>query len=303
MTIKNRYPLPLISELLDRIKGAKYFTKIDVRDAFNRLRIALGHEFKTAFRTRYGHFEYLVMPFGLTNAPGSFQGYINEVIRECLDRFAVAYMDDILIYSNSLEEHIIHVRTILKKLLAAGLYAKIEKCEFHVQKVSFLGFIVSSEGISMDPERIRTVAEWPVPKSVLDIQVFLGFSNFYRRFIDGYSRVVLPITHLLRKGQQFAWSVEAQAAFDRLKFLSLSLSMRTPLGSLYPASCHNQTSMESCILSPSGLGSASLQNATTISTIGKCSPLSNALSTGATTSKDPTILFKSAPITRTSSRS
>ena len=203
MTIKNRYPLPLISELLDRIKGAKYFTKIDVRDAFNRLRIALGHEPKTAFRTRYGHFEYLVMPFGLTNAPGSFQAYINEVIRECLDRFAVAYMDDILVYSNSLEEHILHVRTILQKLLTAGLYAKIEKCEFHVQKASFLGFVISSKGISMDPERIRTIAEWPVPESVLDVQVFLGFANFYRRFIDGYSRVVLPITSLLRKGQRF----------------------------------------------------------------------------------------------------
>ena len=166
MTIKNWYPLPLISELLDRVKGAKYFTKIDVRDAFNRLRIALGHEFKTAFRTRYGHFEYLVMPFGLTGAPGTFQSYINDIIHDCLDRFAVAYMDDILIYLNSLQEHILHVRTVLQKLLSAGLYAKLEKCKFHVQKVSFLGFIISSEGISMDPERIRTVAEWPVPESV-----------------------------------------------------------------------------------------------------------------------------------------
>ena len=182
MTIKNRYPLPLISELLDRMKGAKYFTKIDVRDAFNHLCIALGHEFKTAFCTRYGHFEYLVMPFGLTGAPGTFQSYINDIIRDCLDRFAIAYMDDILIYSNSLQEHILHVQTVLQKLLSVGLYTKLEKCEFHIQKVSFLGFIISSEGISMDPERICTVAEWPVPESVLDIQVFLGFSNFYRHF-------------------------------------------------------------------------------------------------------------------------
>jgi len=169
MTIKNRYPLLLISELLDRIKGAKYFTKIDVRDAFNRLQIALGHEYKTAFHTRYGHFEYLVMPFGLTGAPGSFQAYINAIIRDCLDRLAIAYMDDILIYSNSLQEHILHVQTILQKLLSAGLFVKLEKCEFHMQKVSFLGFIISAEGISMDPERISTIAEWPVPESVLDI--------------------------------------------------------------------------------------------------------------------------------------
>src|SRR5277367_5639290 len=128
-------------------------------------------------------------------------------------------MDDILIYSNSLQEHILHVRTILQKLVDAGLYVKLEKCEFHAQKVSFLRFVISPEGISMDPERISTVDEWPVPESILDIQIFLGFSNFYRRFIEGYSRVVVPITRLLRKGQCFIWSSEAQAAFDKLKSL------------------------------------------------------------------------------------
>ena len=128
-------------------------------------------------------------------------------------------MDDILIYLNSLQEHILHVQTILQKLLSAGLYTKFEKCEFHMQKVSFLGFIISSEGISMDPERIRTVAEWPVPESILDIQVFLGFSNFYHRFIEGYSCVVLPITLLLCKGQPFEWFAETQASFDKLKSL------------------------------------------------------------------------------------
>ena len=169
MTIKNQYPLPLISELLDHVKGTKYFTKIDVRDAFNHLHIALGHEFKTAFCTRYSHFEYLVMPFGLTGALGTFQSYINDIICDCLDHFTVTYMDNILIYSNSLQEHILHVRTILQKLLSAGLYVKLEKYEFHVQKVSFLGFIVLSEGISMDPECICIITEWPVPESVLNI--------------------------------------------------------------------------------------------------------------------------------------
>jgi hypothetical protein len=242
MTIKNRYPLPLISELLDRVKGARFFTKIDVRDAFNRLRIALGDEHKTAFRTRYGHFEYLVMPFGLTNAPGSFQAYINDIIRDALDRFAVAYMDDILIYSNSLEEHILHVRTILQKLLSAGLFVKLEKCEFHVQKVSFLGFIITPEGISMDPERILTIADWPVPESVLDIQVFLGFCNFYRRFIEGYSRVVLPITRLLRKGQRFIWSAEAQSAFDQLKASFTSAPILAHFDPKLPVTLHADSS-------------------------------------------------------------
>ena len=132
LTIKNRYPLPLISELLDRCRGAKFFTKLDLRDAFNRLRIAMGDEYKTAFRTRYGHFEYNVIPFGLTNAPGSFQAFTNDVIREFLDRFAIVYLDDILIYSNTLEEHIEHVRMVLQKLLDAGLFVKLEKYEFHI---------------------------------------------------------------------------------------------------------------------------------------------------------------------------
>ena len=224
ITIKNRYPLPLISEMLDRFKGAKYFTKLDVREAFNRLRIKHGDEFKTAFRTRYGHFEYLVMPFGLCNAPGSFQAYINDVIHEFLDKFAVAYLDDILIYSNSLEEHILHVRQVLQKLLSHDLYVKLEKCQFSVQTISFLGFIISPEGISMDADRITTITEWPVPKSVIDIQIFLGFANFYRRFVDSYSRVVLPITSLLKTKNKpkFKWTFSAQEAFDRLKSLFTS---------------------------------------------------------------------------------
>ena len=118
------------------------------------------------------------MPFGLCNAPASFQGYVNDVIREYLDKFAITYLDDILIYSNSLEEHIFHVRQVLKKLLEHGLYVKLEKCEFHVQEISFLGFVISPKCISMDPARISTISDWPVPRSVTDVQVFLGFANF-----------------------------------------------------------------------------------------------------------------------------
>src|SRR5437762_10280291 len=161
------------------------------------------------------------MPFGLCNAPGSFQGYINDVIHEFLDKFAVAYLDDILIYSNTLEEHILHVRQVLQKLLEHGLFVKLEKCQFSVQEISFLGFVISPQGISMDSDHISTISEWPVPRSVTDIQVFLGFANFYRRFIDGYSRVVMPITSLLgtKGAPPFEWSPTAQEAFDRLKVL------------------------------------------------------------------------------------
>jgi len=221
MTVKNRYPLPLISEIMDRIKGAKHFTRLDVRDAFNRIRVAEGEEWKTAFRTRYGHFEYLVMPFGLCNAPATFQAYINDALHEYLDVFCVAYLDDVLIYTDgTLEDHIRHVRTVLQRLLDRGLYVKLEKCEFHVEETRFLGFIISPTGIKMDPERIATITDWPTPNSIHDIQVFLGFCNFYRRFVVGYSRVVLAITTLLRKTTvAFRWTSEAQKAFEHLKHL------------------------------------------------------------------------------------
>jgi hypothetical protein len=242
MTIKNRYPLPLISELLDRIKGKKYFTKLDLRDAFHQLRVAMGDEWKTAFRTRYGHFEYTVMPFGLTGAPGTFQAYVNDALREFLDEFCVVYLDDILIFSETLEEHIQHVRKVLLRLKECGLFVKLPKCEFHVQKLSFLGFIISPDGISMDPQRISTIVEWPVPESVYDVQVFLGFANFYRRFIDGYSRVVLPITQLLRKNQKFVWSSKAQDAFDRLKSLFTSAPVLRHFDPELPISLYTDSS-------------------------------------------------------------
>ena len=199
ITIKNRYPLPLTTEIMDRIKGATHFTRLDIRDAFNRLRVAKSDEWKTAFRTRYGHFEYLVMPFGLCNAPASFQAYINDALREYLDDFCIAYMDDILIYSSgTLEEHIQHVRKVLNRLQEHELYVKLKKCEFHVRQTRFLSFVISPEAIAMDQDRINTIVEWPVPKSQHDLQVFLGFANFYRRFVQSYSRVILALTNLLR---------------------------------------------------------------------------------------------------------
>jgi hypothetical protein len=203
MTIKNRYPLPLISELFDRLKSAKYYTRLDMAEAYNQLRIAAGDEWKTAFRTRYGHFEYLVMPFGLTNAPASFQAYANDCLRDFLDLFCVVYLDDVLIFSDTLEEHITHVKQVLSRLRDFGLTCKLKKCEFHATSLSFLGFVISPEGVSMDPDRVSAIAEWPAPEDVHEIQMFLGFANFYRRFIEGYSRVVHPITNLLQKDKPF----------------------------------------------------------------------------------------------------
>jgi hypothetical protein len=217
ITIKNRYPLPLIQETLAQLSKAKWFTKLDLRGAYNLVRIADVEEWKTAFRTRYGHFEYNVMPFGLTNAPASFQHFINDTLRNFLDVFCTAYLDDILIYSDSLAEHKVHVRQVLRKLKEAGLYLKPEKCEFHVQEVKYLGLIITTEGVRMDPAKVTAVREWETPSNLKDVQAFLGFANFYRRFILGYSKIVAPLTALTKKDRKFQWDAKAQAAFLQLK--------------------------------------------------------------------------------------
>ena len=231
ITIKNRHPLPLISETLDRLVGAKIFTKLDLKDAFNRLRIKKGDEWKTAFRTRYGHFEYLVMPFGLANAPASFQAYINKALAGFLDTFCVVYLDDILIYSQNQEEHIKHVDAVLQRLDTHSLFVNLKKCVFHTTEVEFLGFIVSTNGVRMDERRVASVRDWPIPHTFREVQVFLGFANFYRRFITSYSKVAAPITELLKgstKGKKlgtFEWTKEAQEAFEKLKELFTSAPM------------------------------------------------------------------------------
>ena len=169
VTIRNRYALPLISSLLERIGGAKHFTKIDLRGAYNLVRIRPGDEWKTAFRTRYGHFEYTVMPFGLTNAPAVFQHMANDIFRDFLDIFLIIYLDDLLIYSRTQAEHDIHVRKVLQRLREYGLYAKLEKCSFDCKEVEFLGYTISSKGIFMDPTKVQTVLEWHTPSSVRDV--------------------------------------------------------------------------------------------------------------------------------------
>src|SRR5207248_3125247 len=193
-TIKNRYPLPRIDELLDRVEGAVIYTKLDLRTAYNLIRIALGDEWKTAFRSRYEHFEYQVMPFGLTNAPASMQSLVNDILKPFLDLFIIAFLDDILIYSRNLKEHILHVRQVLEALYKVRLYIKPEKCEFHITTVNFLGYTLTPEGTKMDESKVQSVLQWLQPKTIKEIQTFLGLANFYRRFIQGYSTIVAPLT-------------------------------------------------------------------------------------------------------------
>jgi hypothetical protein len=217
ITIKDRYPLPLIHEIQDQIRGAKWFTKLDITDAYNHIRIADGEEWKTAFRTKFGHFEYLVMPFGLTNAPASFQRFINEVLQEYLHSFVIAYLDDILIFSKEKEEHVQHVSKVLKKLQEANIKLKLKKCEFHVQETEFLGHWISAEGIHMDQNKVNAILEWPQPENVKQVQQFIGLVNYYRRFIGGYAGIMHSLFALLKKEKEFGWDEGCDKAFKEVK--------------------------------------------------------------------------------------
>jgi hypothetical protein len=217
LTIKNRYPLPLIRETLDALCNAKFYTKLDVIAAFNRIRIAEGHEWLTAFITRFGLFEMLVTPFGLCNAPATFQNYINHVLHNALDDYCTAYLDDVLVFSTTREEHTKHVKEVIKRLGDAGLQIDINKSEFYTKKTKYLGLIISTNGMSMDPEKVQAIQEWQDPNSIKELQQFLGFANFYRRFIQGYSSIVEPMTRLLRKETVWSWETDQTTAFQALK--------------------------------------------------------------------------------------
>ena len=216
VTIKNRYPLPLISGLLNQLGQVKIYTKIDLQRAYNLVRIKEGDEWKTAFRTRYGHFEDLVMPFGLTNKLTIFQHLMNDIFRQFLNNFVVCYLDDILIYSKDIKQHEEHVRLVFHKLHNADLYAKLEKCNFHQSQVEFLGYIVSCNGISMDQKKIQAVLGWATPKTIRDVQYFLGFVNFYWIFIKNYSKIAAPLTRLTCE-DKLDWNSGAEKAFQLLK--------------------------------------------------------------------------------------
>lgn len=216
-TVKNRYPLPLIDETLRQLGKAKIYTKLDIRQAFHRIRMDPASEELTTFRTRYGQFKYRVMPFGLCNGPATFQSFINAQVFDYLDDFLTVYVDDLIIYSDNEEEHTEHVKLVLAKLRKAGLQVDLKKCEFHTTQTKFLGFIVGIDGIRVDPEKVEAVTSWERPETVKGVQAFLGFCNFYRRFIDKYGRIARPLQKLTMKGKAFDWTPECEEAFVELK--------------------------------------------------------------------------------------
>ncbi|KAD3642141.1 hypothetical protein E3N88_31365 [Mikania micrantha] len=217
ITIGNRYPLPRIDDLFDQLQGAKCFSKIDLRSGYHQLKIKDSDISKSAFRTRYGHYEFVVMPFGLTNAPAVFMDLMNRVFHDFLDKFVIVFIDDILVYSKSKKEHEEHLRAVLEILRQKKLYAKFSKCDFWLDKVAFLGHVISAEGIMIDPAKVEAITKWPTPTSVTEIRSFLGLAGYYRRFVEGFSKIVLPLTQLLRKGVKYSWNDECEKSFQELK--------------------------------------------------------------------------------------
>lgn len=217
ITKKNRHPLPRIDELIDRFRDARYFTKLDLLSGYHQQRIFEPHTHKTAFRCRYGHFEFNVVPFGLTNAPASFSNMMLRVLDPALDKWVVVYLDDILIYSRTKTEHLGHIRHVLALLRKNGLYAKLSKCSFMQEETEFLGHVISKDGVHTNAGLVRAIREWPRPQKQKDVQQFIGLAQFYHQYINNFATIALPLHALLGEGTTFSWKEDQEKAFLALK--------------------------------------------------------------------------------------
>jgi hypothetical protein len=216
ITVKYRFPIPRLDDMLDLLCGSSIFTKIDLRSGYHQIRIQVGDEWKTAFKTKDGLFEWLVMPFGLTNAPSTFMRVMTQILKPFLGKFVVVYFDDILIFSRSMQEHLSHVEQILKVLRAEQLYINKAKCSFMRQSAKFLGFIISNQGVEADPAKVQAVQQWPTPQNLSEVRSFHSLATFYRQFIRNFSTIMAPITECLKE-KKFAWSMAAAKAFTEIK--------------------------------------------------------------------------------------
>ena len=266
VTIKNRYPLSRIDDLFDQLRGARVYSKIDLRTGYHQLRVEETDIPKTAFRTRYGHFEFTVMPFGLTNALAAFMDLMHRVFQPYLDQFVVVFVDDILIYSQLEWEHEYHLRIVLHLLRDHKLYAKFSKCEFWLTEVRVFGHVVSASGVSVNPEKVEAVMSWVGPKSVFEIHSFLGLAGYYRRFIEDFSRIEAPMTRLTRKEVKFDWDDRCDEAFQELKsrLTSAPILIVPDRGQGYTVYCDASRTGFGCVLMQSGrvvaYGSRQLKN-------------------------------------------
>ena len=210
--VKDRFPLPRINQLMDRLGRAKIFSKLDLASGYHQISIAEDSIHKTAFRTNLGHWEFNVMPFGLTIASASFQRLMNRVFKEEINVFMLVYLDDILVFSNSLEEHYEHLRVALRRLKEAKLYGRLHKCDFLKDHIDYLGFEVSAKGVHASPKKVEAIVEWPTPSSVKDVRSFLNLVSYYRKFIRGFSELAKPLANLTKKGIEWRWESEEKIA-------------------------------------------------------------------------------------------
>jgi len=217
VTKKDRYPLPLIGEAFHRLQTANYYTKLDIKDAYHNVRIKEGDEWKTTFTTKYGTYEYLVMPFGLPNASAAFQRWINRTLQSYINICCIVYLDDVLIYSDSLEQHQREMAAIIGAIRQQGMKLKPSKSGFHQRETEYLGFLINNEGVKVDPIKTAAIWDWNAPTNKKGIQEFMGFCNFYPHFINGFSRTAKPLYNRTKKDVVWEWGNKEQTAFDELR--------------------------------------------------------------------------------------
>jgi hypothetical protein len=216
ITVKDKFPMPTVDELLDELYGAQYFSKLDLRSGYHQILVQPADRFKTSFRTHHGHYEWLVMPFGLTNAPATFQCLMNKIFQTVLRKFVLVFFDDILIYSGTWKDHLVHLEIGLRTLQHHQLYARLSKCSFGAKEVDYLGHKVPGQRVSMELNKIQAVLNWPTPANIKQLRGFLGLTGYYRRFVRAYANIAAPLTDLLKK-DSFLWNPEADTAFRQLK--------------------------------------------------------------------------------------
>ncbi|KAL6181862.1 hypothetical protein ACLB2K_048510 [Fragaria x ananassa] len=214
--VNDKYPIPVVDELIDEVHGAGVFTKLDLRSGYHQIRMAEGDIKKTAFRTHFGHYEFLVMPFGLTNAPSTFQSVMNEILRKYLRKCVLVFFDDIFIYNISMEDHLVHLQLVFEELLQHSLKIKESKCSFGVEQVEYLGHVISSKSVTVDLSKISCIRKWEKPKILKGLRGFLGLASYYRKYVRYFGTIAKPLTYML-KNNSFTWLNTSEVAFDQLK--------------------------------------------------------------------------------------